>query len=226
MSIDATRKRRFKDEVYDLIADVGRALGNGHRLEILDLLSQVERSVDDLADRTGMSVANTSQHLQVLKRAGLVDVRREGVRAFYRLSGDPAHRLWGSLRSYAETELPAVDQVILTYLTDRDELDAIDADELRRRLDAGEVVLLDVRPPEEYAAGHIPGARSVPIEELEERIESLPEDKEIVAYCRGRYCVYSDEALQALRARGFRARRFEGAPRDWHEEPATTTGEG
>lgn len=181
----------------------------------------MERSVDDLAARTGMSVANTSQHLQVLKRAGLVAVRREGVRAYYRLSGEPAHRLWGTLRAYAESELPAVDQVVLTYLTDRDELDAIGSRELHERLHAGEIVLLDVRPAEEYAAGHIPGARSVPIDELEERIDALPEDKEIVAYCRGRYCVYSDEALRTLRARGFRVRRFEGSPRDWPEGPAT-----
>lgn len=213
--MDATRKRRFKDEIYETFSRVGKALSNGHRLELLDLLSQVERSVEDLAGRTGMSVANTSQHLQVLRRAGLVTARREGVRAYYRLTGESAYRLWSALRSYAEAEMPAIDQVVLEYLTDREELDAIGADELRRRLETGEVILLDVRPPEEYEAGHIPGARSLPLAELEERIDTLPDDKEIVAYCRGRYCVYSDEAVQTLRDRGLRARRFEGGPRDW-----------
>jgi DNA-binding transcriptional ArsR family regulator len=215
MSIDATEKRAFKDQIYAVFAEVAKAMGNGHRLELIDLLAQAERSVEDLAHLAGISVANASQHLQVLRRAGLVATRRDGTRVYYRLSDDKVVALWRALRTFGETEMPAVEHVINSYLGDRRELEAIGAAELRERLDAGEVVLLDVRPLVEYESGHIPGARSMPIDELDRRLGELPDDREIVAYCRGRYCVYSDEAVRLLRARGHAARRFEHSARDW-----------
>jgi rhodanese-related sulfurtransferase len=164
-----------------------------------------------------LSTANASQHLQVLRRAGLVATRREGARVFYRLSDDRAAELWRALRSFGEKEVPAVEHVVNSFLGDRSELEAISVAELRERLGAGDVVLLDVRPAVEFEAGHIPGARSLPIEELERRLDEVPDDREIVAYCRGRYCVYSDEAVRLLRARGFRARRLETSVRDWEQ---------
>lgn len=213
--IDATRKRAFKDQIYAVFADVAKALANGHRLELIDLLAQTERSVEELADLAGLSTANASQHLQVLRRAGLVRTRRDGVRIFYRLADDKAMKLWRTLRSFAEAEAPVVERIVDTYLSDRKELEAIDVAELRDRLDAGDVILLDVRPRVEFDAGHIPGARSLPIDELDRRLDELPDDREIVAYCRGRYCVFSDEAVHLLRSHGFRARRFEMGAADW-----------
>jgi rhodanese-related sulfurtransferase len=215
MALDAIEKRAFKDQIYGVFAGIAKALGNGHRLELIDLLAQAERSVEELAHLAGLSTANASQHLQVLRRAGLVATRREGARVFYRLSDDGAAELWRALRSFGEKEVPAVEHVVNSYLGDRAELEAISAAELRERLSAGDVVLLDVRPAAEFEAGHIPGARSLPIEELERRLDEVPDDREIVAYCRGRYCVYSDEAVRLLRARGFRARRLETSVRDW-----------
>ncbi len=215
MKLTAERKRQFKNDVYEVFAEVGKAFSNGHRLELIDLLSQADRSVEQLAILSNMSVANTSQHLQVLRRAGLVDVRRDGTRAFYRLADKTAFELWRSLRTFSESQLPAVDHVVNTYLEERKDLAAIDADELHLRLGEGDVVLLDVRPVEESGAGHIPGARSIPIGDLEDRLDELPRDREVIAYCRGRYCVYSDEAVRLLQERGFRARRFEMGVLDW-----------
>jgi len=215
VKLTAERKRQFKNDVYEVFAEVGKAFSNGHRLELIDLLSQADRSVEQLAILSNMSVANTSQHLQVLRRAGLVDVRRDGTRAFYRLADKTAFELWRSLRTFSESQLPAVDHVVNTYLEEREDLAAIDADELHLRLGEGDVVLLDVRPVEEYGAGHIPGARSIPIADLEDRLDELPRDREVIAYCRGRYCVYSDEAVRLLQERGFRARRFEMGVLDW-----------
>jgi len=213
--MDSARKRQFKNEVYEVFAGVGKALSNGHRLEIVDLLSQADRSVEHLSILAGMSVANTSQHLQVLRRAGLVAVRRDGNRSVYRLADGSVSSLWRALRRCGETQLPAIDHVVSTYLQDREPVDAIGVTELHEQLDEGAVVLLDVRPGEEFDAGHIAGARSIPIDELENRIDELPRDREVVAYCRGRYCVYSDEAVVMLRQQGFRARRFEMGVLDW-----------
>jgi rhodanese-related sulfurtransferase len=217
MALDAIEKRAFKDQIYGVFAGIAKALGNGHRLELIDLLAQAERSVEEIAHLAGLSTANASQHLQVLRRAGLVATRREGARVFYRLSDDKAAELWRALRSFGETEVPAVEHVVNSFLGDRAGLEAISAAELRERLRAGDVVLLDVRPAVEFEAGHIPGARSLPIEDLERRLDEVPDDREIVAYCRGRYCVYSDEAVRLLRARGFRARRLETSVRDWEQ---------
>jgi DNA-binding transcriptional ArsR family regulator len=219
MSHGGIDKRAFKDRVYAVFAGVARALGNGHRLELLDLLAQAERSVEDLARLAGLSRANASQHLQVLRRAGLVATRRDGVRVFYRLSDDEAAELWRALRSFGEAEVPAVGHVVNRYLADRKDLEAIGTAELRERMSAGAVVLIDVRPEAEFLAGHIPGALSLPIDELPERLEELAGTQEIVAYCRGRYCVYSDEAVRLLRSRGFRACRLEVSFRDWARVP-------
>ncbi|NKB87148.1 MAG: metalloregulator ArsR/SmtB family transcription factor [Acidobacteria bacterium] len=214
--IGPVKPREFKDQAYGLLARAGRALANGHRLELLDLVEQTERSVDELASMAGMSVANTSQHLQVLRRAGLVTARRSGTHAYYRLGSPAAASLWRGLRAFGEAELPELERIIDQYLTDRSQLDAIDARELRSRLERDEVVLIDVRPRVEYEAGHIPGSRSIPIDDLHDYIDGLPASIEIIAYCRGRYCVYSDDAVRTLREHGFAARRFEGNVGDWN----------
>jgi len=209
-------KRDFKDHIYAVFAVVGKGLGNGHRLELLDLLAQCERPVDDLAREAGLSVANASQHLQVLRRAGLVAARRDGLHIHYRLANDAVADLCRTLRQFAERELPDIDRIARACARDREAIEPIAIDELRRRLANGDVVLLDVRPAVEFEAGHIPGARSIPIDELAGRIDELPPGQEIAAYCRGRYCVFADDAVRLLAARGFRARRLLAGVRDWH----------
>lgn len=216
MSLDATQRQRFRDHIYDVFAGVGKALGSGRRLVLIELLCQGERNVEEIARETGLPFATVSQHLQILRRAGLIVARRDGARVFYRMAGEEAISLWRALRTFAEVELPAVDRVVATYLGDRDEFEAISADELRARLEEGTVVLLDVRPTREFEADHIPGARSIPIDELEARLDEIPEGSEVVAYCRGRYCVYADDAVRKLREHGFQARRLELAVYDWH----------
>lgn len=222
--MDIIRKREFKDEIYGAFAGVAQALANGHRLELIDLIAQAERGVEELARLAGLSVANTSQHLQVLRRAGLVSARRSGTRVFYSLADDKTLGLWRALRTFAEAEVPAIEQLMHRYLRDRDSLDAVSAGELRKRLDAGEVVLIDVRPGEEFDAGHIPGALSMPIDRLAESLDELPDDREIVAYCRGRYCVYADEAVRLLRRHGFRSRRAEVSAPEWNRDHAAAGG--
>jgi rhodanese-related sulfurtransferase/DNA-binding transcriptional ArsR family regulator len=209
--------REFKDQLYDQFARIGKVLANPHRLELLDLLAQGERLVDDLAHEAEMELANASQHLQALRRARLVEVRRAGTAIYYRLADPRVVRLSRALREVAETRLAEIDRLTRIYLTDRDHLEAIDAATLVRRLRDEDVVLIDVRPPEEYRAGHLPGARSVPVAELAERLDELPRDRAIVAYCRGPYCVFADEAVTLLQARGYRAARLvEGLP-EWQE---------
>jgi len=207
--------REFKDRLFEQFARVGKALASPRRLEIVDLLAQGERTVEEIARETSMSVASASQHLQALKAARMVEVRREGLYAHYRLADEEVFRTWQAVRGLAESRLSQVDGVVEAYLKDRDALEAVDATELMERLSDGSVVVLDVRPEEEYRAGHIPGARSVPVERLEAYLEEIPRDREVVAYCRGPYCVFSDEAVALLRSRGYRARRLrEGLP-DW-----------
>jgi rhodanese-related sulfurtransferase/DNA-binding transcriptional ArsR family regulator len=213
--MDLERRRQFRDHVYEIFAEVGKALANGRRLVLLDLLCQAERSVDDIASETGLSVASVSQHLQILRAARLVASRREGVRVFYKVANPAAAELWRALRVFGEEELPAVDRVLHSYLADRDKYEAIAPDELRKLLADDAVVLIDVRPAIEFQSGHIPGALSMPVSELEARVHELPDDKEIVAYCRGRYCVYADDAVRELQERGFRARRLELSVQDW-----------
>jgi rhodanese-related sulfurtransferase len=180
---------------------------------MLDVLAQGERSVDQLAEAAGLSVANASQHLQVLRRAGLVATRREGARVHYRPAGEDVVSLWLSLRDVAEARLGDVERAARDYLGD--EVEAIGRAELAERLRAGEVVVIDVRPRVEFSAGHIQGARSVPLDELEARLAEIPDDADVVAYCRGPYCVYAHEAVRHLRAAGRRARRLEDGWPEW-----------
>ena len=215
--MDAAAHREFKDRLFEQFARVGKALSSPRRLEIVDLLSQGERTVEGIARETSMSVASASQHLQALKGARMVEARREGLYMHYRLADEEVFRTWQAVRTLAESRLSEVDGVVEAYLEDRDALEAMDATELMERLSDGSVVVLDVRPEEEYLAGHIPGAISVPVDALEAALQTqtLPKDREIVAYCRGPYCVFSDEAVALLVARGYRARRLgQGLP-DW-----------
>jgi rhodanese-related sulfurtransferase len=213
--MNAADHREFKDRLFGQFARIGKALASPKRLEIVDILAQGEQTVEQIAKETSMSVASASQHLQVLKAARMVEVRRNGLYMHYRLAGEDVFRTWQAVRTLAESRLSEVDGVVEAYLVDRDALEAVDAAELMERLSAGSVVVLDVRPEEEYRAGHIPGALSVPVDALEAALQTLPKDREIVAYCRGPYCVFSDEAVALLGSRGFRARRLgQGLP-DW-----------
>jgi rhodanese-related sulfurtransferase/DNA-binding MarR family transcriptional regulator len=205
--------RRSKDALFDGLAEVGRALASGPRLALMDLLSQGERSVDELASAAGLSVANASRHLQILRRAGLVSTRREGSRVHYRPAGDDVVALWLSLRAVAAGRVGEVERAARDYLGD--EVEAVGRDELVARLGSGDLVVVDVRPRLEFAAGHIQGARSVPLDELEARLAELPADAEVVAYCRGPYCVYADDAVRELRRRGFSARRLIDGYPEW-----------
>ena len=207
--------RAFKGPLFDQFARIAKAVANPHRLELVDLLAQGERRVDDLAREAALSVANASQHLQALRQAGLVETRREGTSIYYRLADERVFRLWQAIRELGEARLAEIDRLTQTFLADRAQLEAVDAGTLVRRLGDGDVVVLDVRPEQEYRAGHIPGARSIPIAELEQRLQEIPTDCDVVAYCRGPYCVFSDEAVALLRDRGYRARRLEVGLPDW-----------
>jgi rhodanese-related sulfurtransferase/predicted transcriptional regulator len=212
------QKRAFKDELYDQFARIGKAFSSASRLELIDLLAQCERTVDELAEETDMSVANTSRHLQVLKKDRLVRRRKEGTRAYYRLAGPEVYRAWRSMRAMAESRLSEIEETVQHYLSDREEMEALSPDELETRLQDDDIVVLDVRPEQEYATGHIPGAHSIPVDQIEDHLDELPKDKEIVAYCRGPYCVYSDDAVRHLREEGRTAYRLtEGLP-DWTVE--------
>ena len=208
-------RQAAKSALFDAFASVAQALGNGRRAEIVDVLTQGERSVDELAREIGQSVANTSQHLQVLARAGLVRSRREGTRVVYRLTSETVADLWAAVRDVAVQHVAEATVLADEYLGDRAEVEQLSADELAERLDRGDVVLLDVRPEREHAAGHIAGARSAPIDELENVVATLPRRREIVAYCRGPYCVYADDAVRLLRARGLNARRLDVGFPEW-----------
>jgi rhodanese-related sulfurtransferase len=205
--------RREKTALFDAVALMGKAFASPRRLELLDLLAQAPRNVDELARASGQSTANTSQHLQALRAAGMVTGAREGTSVRYSLAGDEALSLWLALRDASVSQLAEVERAARNYLGD--EVDAITRDELLARLREGDVVLVDVRPAEEFAAGHIDGARSIPIYELEERLAELPADREVVAYCRGPFCAYAHDAVRQLRAAGRRARRLEGGWPEW-----------
>jgi rhodanese-related sulfurtransferase len=208
-------KRAFKDSLFEQFALVGKALSSGRRLELLELLAQGERSVEDLAEQAGLTVANASQHLQILRSARLVAVRKDGLYARYRLADDRALKLWLALREFGETEIAEIQRIVRNYLHDREELEAISADELRARMTQGNVIVLDVRPEPEYESGHIRGAISVPLADLQQRLSQLPKRKAIVAYCRGPYCVFADEAVGLLQARGYRAQRLDVGFPEW-----------
>ena len=194
---------------------MAKALSSGRRAEIVDLLAQGERSVEDVATELDQSVANTSHHLRSLARAGLVRTRRQGTRVIYGLAGEEVAQLWTVLRGVAAEHVAEVDRLAHAYLGRRDGLQPITREELARRLRRGEVTLLDVRPEPEFEAGHVEGARSIPIAELERRLDALPRDSELVAYCRGPYCVFADDAVRLLRGRGFEARRLEDGFPEW-----------
>ena len=194
---------------------MGKAVSSGRRAEIVDLLAQGERSVEEVAAELGQSVANTSHHLRNLARAGLVRTRREGTRVIYELASDQVLQLWIVMRQVAAEHVAEVDRLAEAYLGRRDGLQPITRDELARRIRRGEATVIDVRPTAEYEAGHVEGARSVPITELERRLNALPRDVELVAYCRGPYCVFADDAVRLLRRRGFEARRLEDGFPEW-----------
>ena len=207
--------RAAKEALYDGFSVVAKALANGRRAEIIDVLSQGERSVEDLAAEIGQSVANTSHHLRAMARAGVLRTRREGTRIVYMLASDRVSELWVALRSVAAEHVAGIERLAEDYLGDRSRLEAVDRQELAARLEAGDVVVLDVRPTPEFTAGHIPGARSVPVAELRQQLRALPKDVEVVAYCRGPYCVYADDTVRLLRRRGYRARRLEDGFPEW-----------
>lgn len=207
--------RQFKDEVYEQIARISKAAAAPKRLELLDLLSQGPRTVEVLADLAGITVGNASQHLKILRAARLVDARKQGLFVEYRLADEGVADFFVALRTLAQSRLAEVERITREYLERRTALEAVEGDELVRRVRSGEVTVIDVRPVEEYRAGHIPGARSIPMTELAGRLQEVPKDREVVAYCRGPYCVMAVEAVDLLRSKGFAAHRMEQGVADW-----------
>jgi rhodanese-related sulfurtransferase/DNA-binding HxlR family transcriptional regulator len=207
--------RAAKSALFDAFASVAQAVGHGRRAEIVDVLAQGERSVEELAREIEQTVANTSHHLQQLARAGIVRSRRDGTRIYYRLASDRVIDLWATVRDVADHHVADVHLLAEDYLGKRDDVEQLSPAELEQRLAHGQVVVLDVRPEREYAAGHIPGAVSAPLPDLDDVAASLPECKEVVAYCRGPYCVYADDAVRLLRKRGLRARRLAVGLPEW-----------
>lgn len=212
--------------LFDALASAAQALGSGRRAEIVDLLAQGERSVEEIASEISQSVANTSQHLQVLARAGLVRTRRQGTRVIYRLASERVGDLWAAVRDVAVRHTAEVSVLADEYLGERGEVEQLSAAELEQRLERGDVVVLDVRPEPEFRAGHIAGAHSAPLHELEAVVSTLPRRTEVVAYCRGPYCVYADDAVRLLHARGRTARRLDVGFPEWRRAglPVETTG--
>ena len=207
--------RVAKDALYDGFAEVAKALASGRRAEIVDVLAQGERSVEEVAGEIDQSVANTSHHLRALARAGLLTTRRDGTRIYYALAGDRVGELWAAVRNVAEAHVAGLDRLASAYVGDRDGIEVVDREGLAARLEDGAVVVLDVRPAAEFGAGHIAGARSVPIDELRKHLEALPAGEDVVAYCRGPYCVYADDAVHALGRAGYRATRLDDGYPEW-----------
>ena len=207
--------RAAKDALFDGFAEVAKALANGRRAELVDVLAQGERHVEELSEEIGQSVANTSFHLRSLAATGLVTTRREGTRIYYRLTSDRVVELWSALRDVAAAHHAELDDLAAAYLGDRSRLQKVTQAELAARLASGDVIVLDVRPTSEYAAGHIAGARSIPIDQLADNLKALPRDVDVVAYCRGPYCVMADDAVRLLRRRGRRARRLADGFPEW-----------
>ena len=207
--------REFKNRLYAQFARLGKALASPYRLELLDLLAQSERTVESLAAETGATMANISQHLQILRNAGLVTARKEGLFVHYRIADPAVSTLCASLRTVAERQDAELDRIVREHFGDRDAPEPVEMTELLRRARAGDVIVVDARPANEYAAGHIPGALSIPIDDLKQRLQRLPKSKPYVAYCRGPYCVYADQAVAQLRAAGRRARRLAVGLPEW-----------
>ena len=208
-------KRTFKDDAYGQLARIGKALASPKRLELLDLLCQTERTVEDLAKETGMSIANTSQHLQVLDAARLVRSRKQGRFVVYSISDALVSDFFRALRVLGEDRLAELEQIRRRFLHSNGDLSPVDRDTLMKRVRSGEVVVIDVRPVEEYRTGHIPGALAIPMQELKRRLSELRRNREIVAYCRGSFCVLATDAVRLLRSRGLRAHRLEASVHDW-----------
>jgi rhodanese-related sulfurtransferase len=208
-------KRIFKDKAYSILATMIKAMANPHRLEIVDLLGQGEKSVEEIANETSMSIANTSQHLQVLKAANLVEIRREGNFIHYKLTHEEIYRSWQTLRQLGLNHIAEMEKLLKDFREKRNSLEVLGMDELITRMKLKNVVVLDVRPTTEFNNGHIPGAINIPIEDLSKQVKKLAKNKEYVAYCRGPFCVFADEAVSILTKKGFNARRLtEGFP-DW-----------
>jgi len=208
-------ERNFKGDLFEQFARIGKALSSGKRLEMLEFLAQGERSVEQLANMTGLSVANTSQHLQQLRQVGMVTGRKEGLYVYYRIAGDGIVQLLATLRAVGEENLADVNRLVKLFLDSKDNLEPVPAKELWQRVKQGLVTVLDVRPPEEYAQGHIRGAINVPVTELKKRLHQIPAGQEVVAYCRGPYCLLAYEAVQVLRKKGIKARRLEDGYPEW-----------
>ena len=210
-------RQNLKQQIYSQVARIGKVVCHGHRLELLEYLAQGERTVEALAKLTGLSVANTSQHLRVMRHSGLVEARKDGLYVYYSIADDEIVRLLSSMRRLAESHLADVDRLVRAYLTVKDELEPIPRQELLERARRGIVTVLDVRPSEEYASGHVPGAVNVSLKDLEQWLKKLPHNQEIVAYCRGPHCVLAFEAVAKLREKGFQARRLEDGFPEWRE---------
>jgi len=208
-------KRIFKDKAYSILATMIKAMANPHRLEIVDLLGQGEKTVEEIANETSMSIANTSQHLQVLKAANLVEIRREGNFIHYKLAHEEIYRSWQMLRELGLKHIAEVEKLVKDFREKRNSLEALRMDELLTKMKSKNVVVLDVRPTSEYENGHIPGAVNIPIEDLATQLKKLPKNKEYVAYCRGPFCVFADDAVQLLIQKGFKAKRLEEGYPDW-----------
>ncbi len=210
-------RQNLKQQIYSQVARIGKVVCHGHRLELLEYLAQGERTVEALAKLTGLSVANTSQHLRVMRQSGLVEARKDGLYVYYSLADDEIVRLLSSMRKLAESHLADVEQLVRSYLTVKDQLEPVPRSELLERVRNGLATVVDVRPPEEYASGHVPGAVNIPLKYLEQRLKELPREQEIVAYCRGPHCVLAFDAVAQLRAKGFQARRLEDGFPEWRE---------
>jgi rhodanese-related sulfurtransferase len=208
-------KRDFKDRVYGELAKITKSMANPHRLEIIELLAQGEFSVEQIADQTHLSIANASQHLQVLKVAQLVDVNRQGNFIYYRLSNSNVFKAWKALRELGVERIAAIEKVVKEFRKSKFDFESVTIDGLIEKLDAGKVTILDVRPEYEFKQGHIANAISIPIEELSKRLKELPKRTEIIAYCRGPFCVYADEAVNILTKAGYKATRLEEGFPDW-----------
>ena len=208
-------KREFKDKVYTILAKLVKAMANPHRLEIIDLLGQGERSVEEIANETNMSVANASQHLQMLKQSNLVQVRRDGNFIRYRLAGDNVYKSWKDLRTIGMESLAEIDKLIKDFRTQKNSLEPVSLQQLLPRMKAKKIILLDVRPEQEFKAGHIHNAINIPIDQLATRIGELSKSRQYIAYCRGPFCVFADDAVQILTRKGFKASRLEEGYPDW-----------
>ncbi|MEW5721616.1 MAG: metalloregulator ArsR/SmtB family transcription factor [Thermodesulfobacteriota bacterium] len=215
MVTEMNPNRRFKDDIYEQFARIGKAVSSPKRLELLDLICQGARTVEVLAQESSLTVANTSRHLHVLRGAGLIEGRKEGTYVVYQIADPAVCEFFRSMRLLAEKRLADIEQITRRFLEGHEGLEPVDREELIERVRCRSVTVIDVRPVEEYQAGHIPGAISVPLKELELRLAELPKDEEIVAYCRGPYCVLAVQAVETLRAKGYRAVRLEDGVQDW-----------